>query len=91
MLAAGFELLSPQAQPVLQHTCHKGVLLLRGVTLAASEEQPLIGALYGPCAHGKAKLNIRFYLPGMSGAIEQTKLDGAFGKKGVEVEAIMWS
>ena len=70
MLPAGFELFSPQAQPVIENAGHKGVFLLGSVVLAALEEQPLIGALQRPCAHSEAKLNIRLDFPGMGGAVE---------------------
>ena len=70
VLAAGFELLATQAQPVGEDTGHEGMFLFYGVVLAALEEKPLIGALQRPCAHSEAKFNIRLDFPGMGGAVE---------------------
>lgn len=89
MLPAGFELFSPQAQPVIENAGHKGVFLLGSVVLAALEEQPLIGALHGPCAHSEAELNVRLDFSGVGCTVEQPELYRALGEEGVEVNAVV--
>ena len=70
VLAAGFDLLATQAQPVGEDTGHEGMFLFYGVVLAALEEQPLLGAVQRPGAHGQAELNVGFYLPGVGRAVK---------------------
>lgn len=89
MLAAGFELLAPYAQTVLQNTCHEGVLLLGGVILTALKEQPLIGAVQRPCAHSEAELNVRLDFSGVGCTVEQPELYRTLGEEGVEVNAVV--
>lgn len=89
VLAAGLELFTPQAQPVFQDTGHKGAFLLGGVVLAALEEQPLIGAVQRPGAHGEAELNVGFYLSGIWRAVEKPKFYRTLSKESVEVDPVI--
>ena len=87
MQSAGLEFRTAQAKPPGKDASHQLFLLAGGVACAALEIKPGVWAFNRPGAHCKAELDVCFDFPGMSCPIEQSKLNGSFSEKCMEVYA----
>ncbi len=83
VVAAGLELITNQAKA--EHPAAEGVFFIVRFRF------PCRGFLLGQrlMGHGKAELDVGFDFAGVKGAVEKAELDGAFGKGGVEVQAVV--
>ena len=83
VMAAGLELVANQAEA--EHPAAEGVFFI--VRFGFPRRCFLLcQCLMG---HGKAELDVGFDFTGVKGAVEKAELDGAFGKGGVEVQAVV--